>query len=148
MLSNIHNEIIMSLTFLCSKCRSWLQQHQPQLPERCEYSYKWGIEKYRSGDFKNALNGIGSAYEMAEMMLKSPNFQNDFACKSLISISEVLIKVLDDLNRIDDTLFIQKKTDALLSHVNKGINYQELNPELAKFLKQGNTQRNHLSFVN
>jgi len=137
----------MSLKFLCNKCRTWLQQNSSELPTKCRDSYQWGVQRAKEGDLENALGGVGSAFEMAEMMLQSKVASSDYAAKCLVTTSEVLVRILGDLGRHQDGVMIQKKTDMLLSNVVGEIDFERIQPSLARISRSAKGARNYLKVV-
>ena len=137
----------MSLKFLCNKCRTWLQQNSSELPNKCRDSYQWGVQRAKDGDLKNALGGVGSSFEMAEMMLQLEVISSDYAAKCLVTTSEVLVRILGDLNRHQDGIMIQQKTDMLLSKVIGEIDFERIQPSLARISRSAKGARNYLKVV-
>lgn len=137
----------MSLKFLCNKCRTWLQQNSSELPNKCRDSYQWGVQRAKDGDLKNALGGVGSSFEMAEMMLQLEVVSSDYAAKCLVTTSEVLVRILGDLDRHQDGIMIQQKTDMLLSKVIGEIDFERIQPSLARISRSTKGARNYLKVV-
>ena len=137
----------MSLKFLCNKCRTWLQQNSSELPNKCRDSYQWGVQRAKDGDLKNALGGVGSSFEMAEMMLKLEVVSSDYAAKCLVTTSEVLVRILGDLDRHQDGIMIQQKTNMLLSKVIGEIDFERIQPSLARISRSAKGTRNYLKVV-
>lgn len=137
----------MKLNFLCSDCRSWLQQNPSEIPVRCHGGYKWAINRYNTGDLDNALSGVGAVFDMAEIMLGSDNICNSFASDWLVSASEVLVRVLRELDRVEDSIYIHRKTSALLGQVDDDVEMKKIMPKLARIARDAYGSKNYLRVV-
>jgi len=137
----------MKLNFLCSDCRSWLIQNPSEIPMRCHSGYKWADVQYRDGELDNALRGIGASFEMSEIMLRSDDFCNSYASDWLVATSEMLVRVLGEMGRIEDSIYIHRKTSVLLSEAGDEIEMKRLLPKLARIARDAHGGKNYLRVV-
>ena len=133
----------MKLSFLCTDCRSWLEKHISVLPLRCHSAYKSADFHYRAGNLKSSLQGIGAAFEMAQMMLESGQVDKNLAAKWLVSTSELLVIVLSDMNRAEDGIYIHQKTSMLLSKYSDEESIQELTSKLERIERHVHDSNSH-----
>jgi len=137
----------MKLTFLCSKCRNWLSKNQAEIPERCDVAYRWAAVKFEEGDLESALNSIGTVFEMSEMMLNSEHFCNSYASDWLHASSQALMKILKQMARVDDSIYIHHKTQVLLREASIKIRVNEQKTELSSVVASSNRRKTHLRMV-
>lgn len=137
----------MTLNFLCSDCRSWLTQNPSEIPPRCHSGYQWANAQYRSDDLDDALNSIGSAFEMAEIMHKANCFPREFSSDWLVATSELLVRVLREMGRPEDSKAIHCKTTFLLSDAGNESEVARLTPKLARIARDAYGSQNYLRVV-
>ena len=137
----------MKLNFLCSDCRSWLTKNPTEIPKRCLGTYEWAGSQFQAGDLDKALNGIGSAFEMSEIMLESNKICDSFASDWLVATSEELVRVLSELNRLEDSIFIHRKTSVLLAEAGDSNELERLRPKLARIARVVHGSNNYLRVV-
>jgi hypothetical protein len=145
-LSNIC-ELKMKLTFLCSDCRRWLTKNPTEIPKRCLGSYEWAGTQFQAGDLDKALNGIGTAFEMSEIMLKSDEICDFVASDWLVATSEELVRVLSELGRLEDSINIHRRTSVLLAEAGDNNQLERLRPKLERIARVAHGSNNYLRVV-
>lgn len=131
----------MKLKFLCSDCLSWLNKNPSVIPQRCHDAYKAAAVQYREGDLDKALQNIGAAFEMSEIMINTNGLTHCYASDWLITTSEVLVRILGEMDRFQDSIDIHQRTVFLL-------NKKRNQPVKKKWIpKLVNKNTNYLSVV-
>lgn len=137
----------MMLNFLCSECRRWLTKNPSQILMRCHSDYKLATAQYRDGELENALRKIGGAFEMSEIMLESGNFSSSYSSNWLVATSELLVRVLSEMGRVEDSINIHSKTSLLLTAAGNEVEMKILLPKLARIAGDAYGSKNYLSVV-
>ena len=137
----------MKLTFLCTNCRNWFESNPSEVPSRCHGSYMWGLSEYREGKLDKALQGVGSSFEMSEIMLRSDSLCNSYASDWLVETSKTLVRILNELGRTEDSVEIHRKTSVLISESNDNEDIKRLTPTLARIARDAYGSKDYLSLV-
>lgn len=137
----------MKLNFLCTSCYSWLTQNPSEIPSRCHSAYKLAADQYRIGHLDSALQSIGGSFAMSEIMLGSSYFPNSYASDWLVATSEVLVRVLSQMGRVEDSVYIYRKTNSLLSKQVDEEGMARLMPKLERIKRGAFGANNYLRVV-
>ena len=121
----------MSLTFLCTKCRIWLDRNQSEMPASCKKNYDLAVTEYQTGSINPALSAAGASFEVAEMIVRSNRFDEEYAYRCLVKTSELLVKLLEVLDRNSDSTLIKRRTNNLISELNDQFETQTISNHLA-----------------
>lgn len=136
------------LNFLCSDYRRWLTQNPSQIVMRCHNGYKLATAQYRDRELEHALRGIGRAFEMSEIMLKSDSFCSSYSSNWLVATSVLLVRVLSEMGRVEDSINIHIKTDLLLTEAGDEVETKRLLSKLERIARDAYGSKSFLTVVN
>jgi len=137
----------MKLTFLCSSCRNWFESYPSEVPGRCHGSYMWALSEYRDGNLDKALQGVGSSFEMSEIMLRSDSVCSSYASDWLVETSKMLVRVLNEMGRAEDSVEVLRKTSVLVTESNTHQDIERLTPTIARIARDAYGSKDYLSLV-
>ena len=107
----------MQLTFLCSVHREWVYFHPQTALSYLDDAQEKGEACMEENKWQEALPFIGCAFETTEILLEVQGVENTFLLGRLTSLSMLLARIFNQLDRSDYGQLILEQAEKRLRHI-------------------------------